>query len=91
MTVFLFIGIIVSGIAGIILLSIYGDGSLVNAGVAIANIAGIISTLFILPKIIAEHLFPTNEESNMLEMVKNMQNNDSEIRNVLYEDDEEKE
>ncbi len=28
---------------------------------------------------------------NMIEMVKNMQNNDSEIRNVLYEDDEEKE
>ena len=90
-TMFLFMCLIICGLLGIILLSIYGDGSLANVGIAIANIAGIISTLIVLPKIIAEHLFPTNEESNMLEMVKNMQNNDSEIRNVLYEDDEEKE
>lgn len=89
-TIILFIGIVVSGIIGIILLSMHGDGSLANVGIAIANIAGIISTLIVLPKIIAEHLFPTNEESNMLEMVKNMQNNDSEIRNVLFETDEEK-
>lgn len=89
-TIILFIGIVVSGIIGIILLSMYGDGSLANVGIAIANIAGIISTLIVLPRIIAEHLFPTNEESNMLEMVKNMQNNDSEIRNVLFETDEEK-
>lgn len=85
-TTLLFVGIVVCGIVGIVLLSVYGDGSLANVGIAIANIAGIISTLIVLPKIIAEHLFPTNEESNMLEMVRNMQDNDTNIRNMLYDD-----
>lgn len=88
-TICLFLGIIVCGLAGIIILSVYGDGSWTNVGIAIANIVGIISTLIILPRIIAEHLFPTNEESNMLEMVKNMQDNDASIRQVLFDEDEE--
>lgn len=85
-TVLLFISIVGGGVAGIVLLCIFGDGSLANTGVALVDVAGIISTIIVLPKIIAEHLFPTNEESNMLEMVKNMQGNDANIRNVLFED-----
>lgn len=85
-TLLLFLAIIVCGLIGIVTLSIFGDGDLANVGIAIANIAGIISALIVLPRIIAEHLFPTNEESNMLEMVKNMQDNDSKIRNILYDD-----
>lgn len=50
----------------------------------VVNIGGIISALVILPKIIAQHLFPTDEERNMLKMVRNMQDNDSKIRNVLF-------
>lgn len=83
-TMLLFSGIVICGLLGIMRLSLYGDGSWANVGIAIANVAGIVSTLMILPKIIAEHLFPINEESNMLEMVKNMQDNDANIRNVLY-------
>ncbi len=90
-TIVLFLGIVVCGLVGLIILSIYGDGSLANVGIAIANIAGIISALVVLPRIIAEHLFPTNEEGNMLGMVKNMQDNDANIRNMLYDDKTEKE
>jgi hypothetical protein len=85
-TIFLFVVITVGSITSMVLLSIYGDGSLANVGIAIANIVTIISTIIVLPKIIAEHLFPTNEAENMLEMVKNMQYNDSNIRNILYKD-----
>ena len=84
-TIILFVGIVGIGLAGTFRLSVAGDGSLANVGIAITNIAGIVSTLVILPKIIAEHLFPADEESNMLEMVKGMQDNDSKIRNILYE------
>ncbi len=88
-TLLLFVGIIGCGLYGIIILSVKGDGNLANVGIAIVNIAGIISSLIIIPKIIAEHLFPTNEESNMLEMVKNMQNNDTSIRNILHDNKKE--
>lgn len=37
----------------------------------------------VLPKIIAKHLFPTNEDEQMIELVKNMQVNDSNIRDAL--------
>ena len=40
--------------------------------------------IIVLPKIIAEHLFPVDEEQNMLEMVKKMQENDANIRDVLH-------
>ena len=85
----LFCGIVICSLISITVLSILGEGSWENVGIAIANIAGIISTLVVLPKIIAEHLFPANEESNMLEMVKNMQDNDSQIRNILFDESEE--
>ena len=88
-TIILFVAIIVCGLVGMVVLSILGDGSLANVGIAITNIAGIISTIIVLPRIIAEHLFPTNEESNMLEMVKNMQDNDANIRNLLFDDKKE--
>ena len=85
---FLFAGIVVCGLIGVMLLSIQGDGNLANVGIAIANIAGIISSLIVLPKIIAEHLFPVDEESNMIDMVKNMQENDANIRDVIFHHDE---
>ena len=84
-TIALFVGIVTCGLIGIVKLSIYSNNNLANVGIAIANIAGIISALMILPKIIEEHLFPTNEESNMLKMVRNMQDNDTNIRNTFYD------
>lgn len=88
-TIFLFFGIEVCCLAGIVYLSVKGNGW-ESVGIAIGNVAGVISTLIVLPKIIAEHLFPTNEENNMIGMVKNMQENDANIRKIIYgETDEE--
>ncbi len=47
----------------------------------LSSMVGIVSSIIVLPRIIAEHLFPTNEDGNMIDMVKNMQLNDSKIRN----------
>ena len=47
------------------------------------SVIGIISAIIVLPKIIAQHLFPTNEDQHMIELVKNMQVNDSKIRDAL--------
>lgn len=88
-TMFLFFGIISICLYSMYMLSKHGNGSLANIGVAISNVAGIVSTLIILPKIIAEHLFPVNEESNMIDMVRNMQDNDANIRDFIYKSHDE--
>ena len=56
------------------------------AGVALAitSIGGIVSAIIVIPQIIAKHLFPANEETFMLDMVKSMQNNDAGIRDNIY-------
>ena len=46
----------------------------------IGSTTGIVSAVVVLPKIIAEHLFPTNEETHLIELIKNMQSNDSNTR-----------
>lgn len=65
--------------------------SLADLGVVIGSFSGILSSLLIVPKIIAEHLFPNNEDTNMIEMIKNMQQNDSGIRNWLHPSEKEAE
>lgn len=84
LTMFLFLVIVVVCLKSMIILSTKGDGNLANVGIAITNIAGIVSTIIILPKTIADHLFPVDEEKNMIEMVKKMQENDTNIRDVLH-------
>lgn len=59
-------------------------GNYADIGAVAGSVVGIITALIAIPKVIAEHLFPVNEESNMIDMVKNMQDNDSNIRNVIY-------
>lgn len=90
-TMLLFLLVVGICLYGMYTLSTQGDGNLANVGIAIANMAGIVSALIVLPKIIAEHLFPVNEESNMIGMVKNMQDNDANIRDFLSKDYEDKE
>lgn len=90
-TMLLFLFVVGICLYGMYTLSTKGDGNLANVGIAIANIAGIVSSLLVLPKIIAEHLFPINEESNMIDMVKNMQDNDANIRDFLSKGHEDKE
>lgn len=82
-TMIAFVGIIVASLIFIGYTSIYGEGQIVDIGTVIASVAGIISALIIIPKIIAEHLFPVNEESTMIDMVKSMQDNDAKIRDIL--------
>lgn len=64
-----------------------GNSDVTNISAAVSSAAGIIATIIILPKIIAEHLFPTDEEEKMLEMVKNMQSNDANIRELINKDE----
>ena len=54
--------------------------SIADIATVIGSITGIISAIIVIPEIIAKHLFPTNEDEHMIEMVKNMQINDSRIR-----------
>ena len=51
-----------------------------SIAVVLGSVASILTAVIILPKIIAEHLFPTNEDEHMIGMVKEMQKNDSLIR-----------
>lgn len=58
------------------------------AAVAIGSFGSIISALVVIPKIIAEHLFPKNDETHMIDMVKNMQINDSKIREYHHKEND---
>lgn len=88
-TMLLFSGIIIVCGYNMYNISVHGDPGGASVGIALSNVIGIVSTLIVLPKIIAEHLFPTNEENNMIGMVKNMQENDANIRDTLYKAHEE--
>lgn len=54
----------------------------VNAVLALGSCVSGISAIVVLPKIIAEYLFPSREDENMIELVKQMQENDSDIRSA---------
>lgn len=64
-------------------MTIRGNISLGDVGVVISALAGMISAFIVIPKIIAEHLFPADEDANMIAMVKSMQENDAKIRTYL--------
>jgi len=80
----IFFLVILGCVVSMCYISINGIYDIESVGLAIANIAGIISSIIIIPQIIAKHLFPTNEENFMLDMVKSMQNNDAGIRDFIY-------
>lgn len=79
-----FIGIIAGGMVIILFTVQAGNNSLSSVSAVVGSVAGMVSSLIIIPRIIAEHLFPVDEESNMLDMVKSMQENDSRIRKILF-------
>lgn len=61
-----------------------------NVAVIVALSSGaisILSAIIVLPKIIAQHLFPTDEDKNMIDLVKSMQENDSGIRSNSKKED----
>lgn len=63
--------------------SLKKDTGLVDLGIAAGGFGSILSAILVIPKIIANHLFPSNEDANMIDMLKNMQLNDSGIRSWL--------
>ncbi len=79
-TMLSFIGIIVCSLVVLFLAAHKERPSAADLGAILGSVAGILSSILVLPKIIAEHLFPKDEDVNMISMVKNMQHNDSEIR-----------
>lgn len=85
MTVFCFM--IFIPLLAILIVAIRGDNN-VTAIIALSSSAvSILSAIIILPKIIAQHLFPTDEDKNMIDLVKNMQDNDSGIRSNSKKED----
>lgn len=84
---FIFIGLIVTSVVILFLIARKSTTSVADVALVVSGIAGIISAIIALPKIIAEHLFPTNEDENMIDMVKSMQQNDSSIRSSQHDED----
>lgn len=75
-----FVGLIFASMHVLFIVANKGDTNAADIAVVVGSTAGIISAIIVLPKIIAEHLFPTDDQSRMIDMVKNMQVNDSKIR-----------
>lgn len=83
-TVFILLALIVAPIIITIIIVQKDKPNLVVDLAALASsLIGVISAIIVLPEIIAKHLFPTNEDEQMIELVKNMQVNDSNIRDAL--------
>lgn len=70
-------------IVGVLLTSV-GAIMFSNGLVSVLSILGglgtTISAIMVIPKIIAKHLFPYDEDANMISMVEKMQVNDNFIR-----------
>ncbi len=80
----LFALIIGGSVLGIVIVALKDTVALTDMGVIFGAVSGILSAIIVIPKIIAEHLFPKDEDGNMIDMVKNMQQNDTGIRNWLH-------
>lgn len=79
-TIISFISIIALSIFSMIYVCVNGSTSVSSVSIVVGSVGSMISAIIVLPKIIAEHLFPRNDESAMIELVKNMQLNDASIR-----------
>ncbi len=74
-------GIIVSGTAVVfIIMAAKGTESVVSGILAVGGTGSLVSAIIVLPRIIAEYLFPKNEEQHMLDIVQRMQSNDTKMR-----------
>lgn len=82
-TMLILMALVGAPIAAMIIFALKSQIGYKEIALVISGIPGIISAIIVLPKIIAEHLFPTNEDSNMIDLVKKMQDNDAEIRHVF--------
>lgn len=74
--------IIIGSIISMICISLKGEINPSYLGMIIASVASIISVVVVLPKVIAEHLFPKDAETHIINLVERMQANDTQIRNT---------
>lgn len=72
--------IVLGSLAALIWVALKKGGGISDIAVVAGSAGSIISAIIVLPKIIAKHLFPMDEDKNMLDMVQKMQANDSGIR-----------
>lgn len=77
-----FCAVIFGSIASMICISLKGEINLSSLGMIIASVASIISVVVVLPKVIAEHLFPKDAETHIINLVERMQEHDTQIRNT---------
>ena len=82
-TIVILIALVGAPIAAMVIFALRPKIGVEEIALVVSGIPGIISAIMILPKIIAEHLFPANEDQHMIGMVQNMQKNDAQIRNFI--------
>ena len=61
----------------------FGISGVEMISVIIGNIGAFLTTFIVLPQTIADYLFNNEEEKNMVEIIKNIQEHDKDIRNRL--------
>lgn len=86
-TMLILLVLIGAPMAAMILIAMKDQVKLADIALVVSGLGGIITSIIVLPKIIAEHLFPTDEDQNMIELVKKMQDNDAQIRSAFHPDD----
>lgn len=74
--------VIGGAILSMIFISSKGEITPSYLGMMIAAVSSIISVVIVLPKVIAEHLFPKDAETHIINLVDRMQQNDTQIRNT---------
>ena len=73
---------VLSACAALVCVAVTGTGGAGGIVTAVASMATIISSFIIIPRIIAEYLFPLDEDKKVTDMVGMMQQNDSATRKI---------
>ena len=77
-TMFLFMIIVVSGSACIVLSAKKINTSIADIGVALSGVSSILGVVIVLPNKIASYLFPPQEDQEVLNLIKQLQKSDEE-------------
>ena len=90
LTLFLLFALIGGGISSIIIVSLKRCITLADVATVITAVTGAVSSFLILPKIIAENLFPSKEEDRTAEIFGKMFEHDISIRSIYNDTNKEK-
>ena len=66
-----------------LIIAAYKENTIHIVSELVAATVALASALIVLPKIIAEYLFNTSDEKNMVEIIKNMQEYDKSVRDKI--------